>query len=122
MAVAKHLEYLDKGTAFWNAWRRENLRIRPVLTGAKLSDRDFTGINLLKANLSGSDLTGVQFQDANLRYTDFSGCDLTDASFEGANLMMADLTGATLTGALGLSRGQLDDALTDESTIYPDGL
>jgi uncharacterized protein YjbI with pentapeptide repeats len=122
VAVAKHLDYLSRGTDYWNAWRNANPKIRPVLTGVKLEDRDFSGINFLKANLSGSDLTRAQLRGANLRYTDFSGCDLTGVDFEGANIMLADLTGAILTDAVGLSREQVDDALTDEATILPAGL
>jgi len=104
---------------FWNEWRAANLRIRPVLTGANLEDRDFQGVNFLKANLSGSDLRGASFNDANLRYTDFSGCDLRGADFGGANLLLADLTGATLTDAKGLSTEQIEDAITDETTVLP---
>ena len=122
MAVAKHLEKLREGTEDWNAWRESNPRIRPVLTGANLTGRDFSGINFLKANLSGANLAGSRFHEANLRYTDFSGCDLTDADFHGANLMLADLTGAVLTGALGLTRETIEEARTDESTVFPAGL
>ena len=119
MAVAKHLEYLNKGKDFWNAWRSENLWIRPVLTGSNLDDQDFSGINFLKANLSASSFRGARIRDADLRYADFSGCDLTEADFTGSNLMLADLTGATLTGAVGLNQESIDDALTDGTTILP---
>lgn len=119
MAVAKHLEVLKQGTDAWNAWREENPRIRPVLTGAELVGEDFSGINFLKANLSGSNLSASVFGEANLRYTDFSGCDLSGADFTDANLMLADLTGANLTGARGLDAEQIEDALTDESTVLP---
>jgi uncharacterized protein YjbI with pentapeptide repeats len=122
MAVAKHLEYLNQGTTCWNEWRSSNLRIRPVLTGARLEDRNFSGINFLKANLSGANLARARFKGANLRYTDFSGCDLTNADFEDADVMLADLTGADLSGSSGLSRDQIEDALTDETTVLPDGL
>ena len=122
MAVAKHLEYLNNGTAFWNNWRCDNPRIRPVLTGVDLSCRDFSGINFLKANLSGSNLTQTTFRDANLRYTDFSGCDLTSADMVGADTLLADMTGATLIGAIGLSRDQINDVLTDDETRFPEGL
>ena len=119
MAVAKHMEYLNNGTGFWNAWRSENLWIRPVLTGASLDGRDLSGINFLKANLSAASLRGARIRDADLRYTDFSGCNLENVDFTGSNLMLADLTGATLTGAVGLDQESIDDALTDETTILP---
>lgn len=122
MAVAKHLEILNEGVDAWNAWRTANLRIRPVLTGADLRERDFSGVNFLKANLSGADLSGSRFRYANLRYTDFSGSDLTGADFTGANLMLADLTGANLRNASGLTHEVVEDALTDEATVLPDGM
>ena len=119
MAVAKHLEILNRGVKEWNAWRAQNVRIRPVLTGARLEGQDYSAANFLKTNLSGANLSGSRFRGADLRYTDFSGCDLRNADFSGANLMLADLTGADLSGAVGLSLAAIDDARTDESTVLP---
>lgn len=119
MAVAKHIEILKRGVPAWNAWRAEHLRIRPVLTGARLDGRDFTGVNFLKTNLSGASLSGTTFRDADLRYTDFSGCNLRNADFTDANLMLADLTGADLTGAGGLSAASIEEARTDDTTVLP---
>ena len=119
MAVAKHLEILNQGVPAWNAWREENLRIRPVLTGAHLDARDFAGINFLKTNLSGANLSGTKFRDADLRYTDFSGGNLRNADFTNANLMLADLTGADLTDARGLSAASIEEARTDDTTVLP---
>ncbi len=119
MAVAKHLDILKQGVSVWNRWRSENLRIRPVLTGARLEGRDFSGVNFLKTNLSGARLSGATFREANLRYTDFSGCDLRDADFTDAHLMLADLTGADLTGARGLSPASIEEARTDATTVLP---
>ena len=120
MAVAKHVDHLNKGVEFWNAWRRENHKVRPVLTGANLKDRDFTGINFLKANLSAADLTGAILRSANLRYTDFSGSTLCGVDFLGATIMLADLTGADLSDAVGLTNDQIDECITDDATILPD--
>ncbi|MEE2753451.1 MAG: pentapeptide repeat-containing protein [Candidatus Latescibacterota bacterium] len=122
MAVSKHLETLNLGTEQWNEWRGDNPRIRPVLSGANLQDRDFSGIDFLKVNLSGANLKRVRFHKANLRYTDFSGCDLSGADFENADIMLADLTGAKMSGVVGLSREQIEDTLTDTSTILPESL
>lgn len=119
MAVAKHLGYLNQGAEYWNAWRQENLRIRPVLTGVDLVGRDFSGYNFLKANLSGSNLSQARFCGANLRYTDLSGCNLTEADLTGANIMLADMTGANLRGAQGIDDDQIGEALTDDQTTLP---
>ena len=41
---------------------------------------------------------------------------------ENADIMLADLTGTKMSGVVGLSREQIEDALTDASTILPEGL
>lgn len=117
MAVAKHLDILKSGVTAWNTWRAENLKIRPVLTGADLDESDFEGINFLKANLSGSSIVKASFRGANLRYTDFSGSDLRGADFTGSVLLLADLTGADLRGAVGLTAEMVEEARSDETTV-----
>jgi hypothetical protein len=77
MANDEHIAMLKKGVDAWNAWRAENLDIRPDLSGANLS-----GANLSEANLSGANLCG-----ANL-----SGAILYGADLSGANLWRADLS------------------------------
>ncbi len=59
MAVAKHLEVLERGALVWNAWREAYLKLRPGLTGARLDGRDLEGVNFKKVNLSGGTYRGV---------------------------------------------------------------
>ncbi len=47
------------------------------------------------------------------------GADLRGADFTGAVLRGADLRGADLEGARGLTRAQLDSAITDRTTRLP---
>ena len=102
MAVAKHLDLLNRGAQVWNTWREKNPKLRPGLTGAKLSGRDFSGMDLKKVNLSGADLRGGDLQ--------------------GARLLFTDLTGADLSDALGLTREQIEEAVTDRATRLPEDL
>ena len=38
----KHVAFLKQGVTAWNAWRGENLDIRPDLSGADLSEANLT--------------------------------------------------------------------------------
>jgi uncharacterized protein YjbI with pentapeptide repeats len=66
MANDEHVALLKKGVAAWNAWRGENLNIRPDLGKADLREAKLGkapleypfGVNLVQANLSGADLRG----------------------------------------------------------------
>ena len=67
MANDEHVAILKKGVAAWNAWRSENLNIRPDLGKADLREAKLGkapleypfGVNLVQANLSGADLRGL---------------------------------------------------------------
>lgn len=120
MAVAKHLEFLNRGTAAWNAWREQNPKLRPGLTGAKLAGRDFSRMDLKKVNLSGADLSGTDLREADLGWADLSGADLSGADLRGARLLFADLTGADLRSARGVTQEQVEEAVTDVATRMPD--
>ena len=58
----KHVAFLKQGVTAWNAWRGENLDIRPDLSGADLSEANLSG-----ANVSGANLRGAIVVEANLR-------------------------------------------------------
>lgn len=103
MANPEHLELLIKGTALWNAWRRENPKIRPDLSGAVLNDplpqwaiHDPISTNLQGANLSQANLRRCILRRANLFKANLQAADLKSADLRKANLSQADLTGASL--------------------------
>ena len=52
-----HIAQLGRGLAHWNAWRDENVNIRPDLSEAKLSKASVGGANLKWANHSNAELT-----------------------------------------------------------------
>ncbi len=60
------------------------------LSGADMSNADFTGSVMVETNMS----------DCVLDYAVFFACDLRKANFQGASLVRADLRGACLRGAI----------------------
>jgi hypothetical protein len=101
------------------------------LSNADLSDASLYGANLRGAMLRGADLTGARLHDADLSSACLSGVDndraprdygptlLARANLSGAELAGADLCGVDLSEVVGLTRDQLSDADTDESTNLP---
>lgn len=87
---------------------------RARLPGAKL-----VCAQLYEANLNEADLTGADLQSAQLRGATLRGARLVRAQFGDASLEDADLRGADLSEAVGLSRGQLVEAVVDNTTIFP---
>ena len=81
------------------------------LSGADLSEADFSGAklsgaNLYRADFSGAKLSGANLCGANLSLANLSGANLYVANLSlanlyRANLTRADLSGAGLTGAVG---------------------
>jgi len=88
----------------WVDLRRADLR------GASLSDASFYRADLTGTLLDGANLRRVSFLKANLMKADLSNADLT-----GANLKRADLTGTIFTGAV-------LDAVTFSDITLPGGL
>ncbi len=119
MAVAKHLEVLERGALVWNAWRKAYPKLRPGLTGARLDGRDLGGMDFKKVNLSGSTLAGADLQGCDLGWADLSGADLRGATLSGASLLFADLTGTDLRDARGVTDEQLGEAVMDGATRLP---
>lgn len=97
---------------------------------SKLIKTNFEEANLEKANFYAADLSKARFQRANLKdayffkaelqYADFRGANLEGANLESANLNQANLCGANLTKAK-ITQEQLEQAITNWSTIFPDG-
>ena len=102
------------------------------LSKAFLSGRDLSGISLLGARLVGAllfatDLSGAELIEADLSRAHLERADLSGAYLAVADLSEADLTKANLCGVdlsetQGLTRDQIESAITDETTILPDYL
>ncbi len=99
-----------------------------VLTNARLDPRPNLDPTLVRPTLlTGAKLIGATLRQADLSHADLAGANLTgaflnDATLAKANLDGAILKGADLRGALGLTRQQLANAITDAATRLPDGL
>jgi hypothetical protein len=104
MADEEHVALLTQDVDAWNAWRRENMGVRPDLREADLSGARLSGADLLRAslggaNLGGAHLSGARLSEAELGEADLRGAVLGRAHLSGADLRDAELGGADLRGA-----------------------
>jgi uncharacterized protein YjbI with pentapeptide repeats len=76
MANDDHVAMLKRNVSAWNAWRRENAKIRPDLRNANLVKSHLTG-----AHLSAADLRRANLSGANLRQSDLHRADPREANF-----------------------------------------
>ena len=90
--------------------------------GARRSDIDYRGADLVGKDLRGADLSGANLRGTYLIGADLSGADLSTADLIGADLRGADLSGADLTGSIFLTQSQLDAAKGDPDTRLPPSL
>jgi hypothetical protein len=90
MVDQEHLAILKQGVEAWNAWRKENQGIPPLLVG----------VNLIGTLLRGADFRGGSLTGANLRRANLRRADLREANLIAANLHEADLRGADLSRAV----------------------
>ena len=82
---------------------------------AKLENADLTAAYLIKADLRGANLSGAALTQAVLSEADLSGADL-----DGAELTDTFLNGANLKDVLNLTCDQIELAVYDRETIFPD--
>jgi uncharacterized protein YjbI with pentapeptide repeats len=99
MADEEHVALLTQDVDAWNAWRRENMGVRPDLREADLSGARLSGADLLRANLGGANLGGAHLSGARLSEAELGEADLRGAVLGGAHLSGADLRDAELGGA-----------------------
>jgi hypothetical protein len=93
MAGEDQLAVLREGRLAWNAWRRQNPKLRVALARANLSHARLFRADLSGACLSEADLFGADLSEANLREAN-----LTEARLIRTNLTGADLTGCRVYG------------------------
>ena len=115
MANKEHLALIKQGIEVWNEWREKHSEVIPDLSGADLEEAI-----LAEADLSDVDLTGTRLHKADLFGVNLRGGDLSGADLFGVNLFGANLRGANLTRTKNLTRGQLESAITDSTTVLPD--
>ncbi len=99
------------------------------LRGADLRGANLSGALLNHSDLRDVKLEGARFSGANLRETDFSGRDLSGMDFRGAIFLDVNLKGTQLRGtnlrgadlrhAKNITARQIEEAITDEWTLFP---
>jgi uncharacterized protein YjbI with pentapeptide repeats len=115
------------GTSFRNVGMRQGeISYVGLPTTGRITVR---GCDLRNANLQDTDFTnaqlgGAQLSDARLIRTRLTGADLQDARVDGADFTEAVLDNTVLKGVdlrstRGLTRAQIDAAITDETTMLP---
>ncbi len=90
---------LEGDVLSWNEWRGRNLRVQPDLTRIDLRNRDlsnidFRGVGLFKANLSGCILHNAILRQAIAIKTDFENADLTGSYVYGISAWDNNVEGA----------------------------
>ncbi|MCJ7751072.1 MAG: pentapeptide repeat-containing protein [Armatimonadetes bacterium] len=78
--------------------------------------------NLVEANLSSAFLVDANLTEANLTGANLAGANLIGADLSSAHLAGANLSWANLSEAKGLTREQIESAITDEKTKLPEYL
>ena len=130
MANEEHLALFRQGVTEWNAWRSAAPGIVPDLRKADLSNNDFRGYNLNRADLSGANLDhtnllcdlqeaklcGVHGHVVSLVLCNLWHADLKDAHLSGAYLAGTNFTGAVLAGAH-LHEAELDDTIFADTDL-----
>ena len=107
-----------------NPSRRTQLK-EANLRGAKLRNAYFQGADLTNADFEGADLTGSHFGraialDADDRVID--DMPLFNTVLTGANFRRSNIRGADFRTSVGLTRAQINSAISDENTRLPDYL
>ncbi|MCB1465248.1 MAG: pentapeptide repeat-containing protein [Nitratireductor sp.] len=116
----------------WGGCRKRNLIIGGSdLSGANLSETDFTSTDLRKSGLDGADLSkanllrsmldsskaaGANFEKAIGFRTSFAGTDLTAARFGKSEMQRADFTGAALAN-VDFEKSELGRAIFTDADI-----
>lgn len=96
MANKEHLSILKKGVAAWNTWRRDNPKIRPDLSYARLRGVDMTADDIGRANFFEVDFSRATLQEANFEHAILRRAIMRYANLERANLQRVDLRRADL--------------------------
>jgi uncharacterized protein YjbI with pentapeptide repeats len=113
--------HLDDAVLFATHLERAFL-VEAHLARALLVAAYLEGAHLVEARLEYAVLRGARLKGANLTGAYLEGANLTGAYLEGADLSRAHLEGVNLSEATGLTKWQIEEAITDESTKLPNDL
>ena len=113
-----------QGTIPKNPSRRTQLN-EADLRGATLRNANFQGTDLTNADLEGADLTGSRFSRAFALDSDdrpINDIPLFNTVLTGANFRRSNIGGVDFRTSVGLTRAQVNSAISDEKTRLPDCL
>ena len=113
-----------QGTIPENPSRRTHLN-EADLRGATLRNAYFQGSDLTNADFEGADLTGSHFGRAFVRDSGDPAIDdisLFNTVLTGANFRRSNIRGADFRSSVGLTRAQVNSAISDEKTRLRDCL
>ncbi len=112
MANEDLVALLKRGAEAWNAWRADHREHAVDLSGAALRALNLAKADLAGVDLRGADLRGTVLTEARLKGACLQGANLFKAVLDGADLKEADLRRARF-----LHCGQLQTALSWQSTL-----
>ena len=112
---------LADGAEIWAAFEYKSSAILNYhnLNGFEGPAYDFQHMYIEAADLRNSNLKTARFAGGHLFRSDLCGAMLSGADFAGADLVETCLRGADLTGAIGVTKGQLRRAFTNQHTRLP---
>jgi uncharacterized protein YjbI with pentapeptide repeats len=113
-----HCESLLRSTRrSWNAWRKNNPHIRPMLANATLDTaKNLNGYDFSYTDLCEAKLRGTWLEQANFHQAVLANANLTGAHLKQANFCRTDLFKTILNGA-DLTRANLQGAQLAETEI-----
>jgi uncharacterized protein YjbI with pentapeptide repeats len=96
MANEEQLAILRQGVEVWNEWRKINAGLEIDLSGANLSIKDLSSVNLIGVDLRHAAFIGSNLKGANLRNANLVDADLSMTNLNRANLHDADFGNASI--------------------------
>ena len=96
MKINESLRLIRQGARFWNAWRKDNPSLFPILDGIELIDMDLDGIDFSGLSLQGAIINRCKLRAAVLISSNFSHANLQANDLSRAKMIAAKLTNADL--------------------------
>lgn len=116
MANTEHLSLVRGGVDCLNEWMTNNPDVRLNLAQTDLAGVDFSGMNLIGADMRRSHVARCVFNNAQLDSVQFTGADLSHSHFFGSSLKFANFESAKLSFA-SFFACDIRDARLDSSNL-----
>jgi Pentapeptide repeats (8 copies) len=110
------------GADLWKVNLSEAQLWQAKLAGASLGRANLSEASLWQADLEGAYLWKANLEGANLTEANLAQANLEGSNLKGTNLQQTNLINADLRKVVGLTRQQLNQAISDHTTQLPDYL